>query len=145
MILSEKGWMNTQSESSSGQTVACWKTKWSRVGQEDPLGKGMAYPLQYSRLEKSMDNNVSWVCYYYKYKQIEKFVKICSYFMCNQPRELQSMGLKELDTTERLIVFHHQRGVLTGRRRRQSQPTPVLLPGKSHGRRSLEGCSPLGH
>ena len=21
-------------------------------------------------------------------------------------------------------------------------PTPVLLPGKSHGRRSLEGCSP---
>ena len=24
-------------------------------------------------------------------------------------------------------------------------PTPVLLPGKSHGQRSLEGCSPLGH
>ena len=24
-------------------------------------------------------------------------------------------------------------------------PTPVLLPGKSHGRRSLEGCSPWGH
>ena len=23
-------------------------------------------------------------------------------------------------------------------------PTPVLLPGKSHGRRSLAGCSPLG-
>ena len=28
--------------------------------------------------------------------------------------------------------------------RRQWQPTPVLLPGKSHGRRSLVGCSPLG-
>ena len=25
------------------------------------------------------------------------------------------------------------------------QPTPVLLPGKSHGRSSLEGCSPWGH
>ena len=25
------------------------------------------------------------------------------------------------------------------------QPTPVLLPGKSHGWRSLEGCSPWGH
>ena len=25
------------------------------------------------------------------------------------------------------------------------QPTPVLLPGKSHGRRSLVGCSPWGH
>ena len=28
--------------------------------------------------------------------------------------------------------------------RRQWHPTPVLLPGKSHGRRSLEGCSPRG-
>ena len=24
------------------------------------------------------------------------------------------------------------------------QPTPVLLPGKSHGQRSLAGCSPGG-
>ena len=29
--------------------------------------------------------------------------------------------------------------------RRQLQPTPVLLPGKSHGWRSLVGCSPWGH
>ena len=29
--------------------------------------------------------------------------------------------------------------------RRQWQPTPVLLPGKFHGRRSLVGCSPWGH
>ena len=28
--------------------------------------------------------------------------------------------------------------------RRQWHPTPVLLPGKSHGRRSLVGCRPLG-
>ena len=28
--------------------------------------------------------------------------------------------------------------------RRQWQPTPVLLPGKSHGQRSLVGCSPRG-
>ena len=27
----------------------------------------------------------------------------------------------------------------------QWHPTPVLLPGKSHGRRSLEGCSPRGY
>ena len=33
--------------------------------------------------------------------------------------------------------------VSTGRR--QWHPTPVLLPGKSHGRRSLVGCSPWGH
>ena len=30
-------------------------------------------------------------------------------------------------------------------RRRQWQPIPVLLPGKSHGRRSLVGCSLCGH
>ena len=29
--------------------------------------------------------------------------------------------------------------------RRQWHPTPVLLPGKSHGRRSLAGYSPWGH
>ena len=28
--------------------------------------------------------------------------------------------------------------------RRQWQPTPVLLPGQSHGRRNLVGCSPWG-
>ena len=28
--------------------------------------------------------------------------------------------------------------------RRQRQPTPVLLPGKSHGWRGLVGCSPWG-
>ena len=30
-------------------------------------------------------------------------------------------------------------------RRKQWHPTPVLLPGKSHGRRSLVGYSPWGH
>ena len=29
--------------------------------------------------------------------------------------------------------------------RRRWQPTSVLLPGKSHGRRSLVGCRPWGH
>ena len=29
-------------------------------------------------------------------------------------------------------------------RRRQWHPTPVLLPGKSHGQRTLVGCSPWG-
>ena len=33
---------------------------------------------------------------------------------------------------------------LASRWRRQWHPTPVLLPGKSHGRRSLVGCSPWG-
>ena len=35
-------------------------------------------------------------------------------------------------------------GLRCWKRRRQWHPTPVLLLGKSHGRRSLEGCSPWG-
>ena len=33
---------------------------------------------------------------------------------------------------------------MIGGQRRQWHPTPVLLPGKSHGQRSLVGCSPWG-
>ena len=40
---------------------------------------------------------------------------------------------QQLDTTIHLL------------QRRQWHPTPGLLPGKSHGRRSLVGCSPWGH
>ena len=39
-----------------------------------------------------------------------------------------------------LLLYTH---TLTVRRRRW-HPTPVLLPGKSHGQRSLVGCSPWG-
>ena len=43
--------------------------------------------------------------------------------------------------TCRESVFHP---CLCSRGRRQWQPTPVSLPGKSHGQRSLVGCSPWG-
>ena len=39
-------------------------------------------------------------------------------------------------------MFNLQSSSLT--QRRQWHPTPILLPGKSHGRRSLVGCSPWG-
>ena len=39
-----------------------------------------------------------------------------------------------------LVLGHHS--ILV--QRRQWHPTPVLLPGKSHGQRSLVGCSPWG-
>jgi len=35
-------------------------------------------------------------------------------------------------------------GIRGGSQRRQWHPTPVLLPGKSHGWRRLVGCSPWG-
>ena len=42
-------------------------------------------------------------------------------------------------------IFLKSHPLTSSPRRRQWHPTPVLLPGKSHGRRSLEGCSPWGH
>ena len=40
--------------------------------------------------------------------------------------------------------FNRVNGTSWAYTRGQWQPTPVLLPGKSHGRRSLVGCSPWG-
>ena len=48
--------------------------------------------------------------------------------------DLPDPGIKPVTLTSLALVG----------RRRQWHPTPVLLPGKSHGRRSLVGCSPWG-
>ena len=58
-----------------------------------------------------------------------------------EPGRLQSMGSLRVKhnwaTSLSLFTFMHWR--------RKWQPTPVLFPGKSHGQRSLVGCSPWGH
>ena len=51
--------------------------------------------------------------------------------------------LKERNDTKRRAILILGACRIWGRRR-QWHPTPVLLPGKSHGQRSLEGCSPWG-
>ena len=50
-----------------------------------------------------------------------------------------------LSTLHHASDWHHphSRGLFLGATHHW-HPTPVLLPGKSHGRRSLVGCSPLG-
>ena len=57
-----------------------------------------------------------------------------------EPGGLQSMGSLRVGhdwaTSLSLFTFMHWR--------RKWQPTPVLLPGKLHGWRSLVGCSPWG-
>ena len=52
----------------------------------------------------------------------------------------------ELKSTVNTGLFNSQakRVLRQNSRRRQWHPTPVLLPGKSHGRRSLVGCGPWG-
>ena len=58
-----------------------------------------------------------------------------------EPGRLQPMGSLRVwhDWMTSLSLFTFLRW------RRKWHPTPVLLPGKSHGPRSLVGCSPWGH
>ena len=48
--------------------------------------------------------------------------------------------LLEIDFPRQLRIWYLAAHI----RKRQWHPTPVLLPGKSHGQRSLVGCSPWG-
>ena len=43
-----------------------------------------------------------------------------------------------------VLFYYYLYSIIISTRRRQWHPTPVLLPGKSHGWRSLVGCSPWG-
>ena len=58
-------------------------------------------------------------------------------------------GHRELDLTGRLNTSRNtQRNIIKPQEmiwRREWQPTPVSLPGESHGQRSLVGYSPWGH
>ena len=56
------------------------------------------------------------------------------------PRNFQSMVCRP--NPESCLFLYSPRA---NNQRRQWHPTPGLLPGKSHGRRSLVGCSPWGH
>ena len=68
------------------------------------------------------------------------------------PAIRQKKEIKEIQTgkekielslfSDNIILYIGNPKVAT--RRRQWHPTPVLLPGKSHGQRSLVGCSPWG-
>ena len=59
---------------------------------------------------------------------------------------LSSHSLKDISSSHGAwYSCRKNNGVLTIQRRRQQRPTPVLLPGKSHGWRCLIGCSPWGH
>ena len=60
------------------------------------------------------------------------------------------LNLPAVQGTPKSLLQHHSSNASILQhsaffRRRQWHPTPVLLPRKSHGWRSLVGCSPWGH
>ena len=67
---------------------------------------------------------------------------------CKQTSKLLKSNLQIQCNPYQIIngIFHRIRTkISTLCRRRWWHPTPVLLSGKSHGRRSLVGCSSWGH
>ena len=58
---------------------------------------------------------------------------------CKQGWELMLNTTNEVNQYNLVL-----RGSRSYHQRRQWPPTPVLLPGKSHGQRSLVGCNPWG-
>ena len=65
-----------------------------------------------------------------------------------QENWVRSLGwedpLEKGKATQSSILAWRIPWTVSSMRRTQWHPTPVLLPGKSHGRRSLVGCSPWG-
>ena len=70
-----------------------------------------------------------------------------SNLICNLNMSIKSLQFAHIclewkyQKTSIFVSVHH----LMHPRKRQWQPTPVLLPGKCHGQRSLVGCSPWDH
>ena len=57
---------------------------------------------------------------------------------------MDGLDLLAVQGTLKSLLQHHSSKPSVLQWRRQWHPTPVLFPGKSHGRRSLVGCSPWG-
>ena len=106
-------------------------------------GEGKGHPLQYSGLENSIPCIVHglakiWMRLY--------FLGLLQYSCLENPKDggawwARVHGVTESQTRLSDFTSLHFRYFI---RRRQWHPTPVLLPGKSHGWRSLVGCSPWG-
>ena len=119
-------------------------------GSGRSTGKGIGYPLQYSwvSLVAQLIKNLpamqeTWVQSLGREDPLEKEKATHSSILAWR---IPWTSGKELDTTEQLSLFTFTflKALTHTCRRRQWHPTPVLLPGKSHGRMSLVGCSPWG-
>ena len=98
------------------------------------IGEGNGNPLQCSCLENPSDRGAWWAGVY-GIAQSRTRLKRLSSSSSNTTWEAR-LCIHWLYCLVSLICLYLWR--------RQWQPTPVFLPGKSHGRRSLVGCSPRG-
>ena len=92
-----------------------------------------------SLVSTSYKQHLHWVSQYTMAPHSSTFAWKISW--AEEPGRLQSLGSLRVGhdwaTSLSLFSFMHWRSL-------KWQPTPVFLPGESHGRRSLVGCSPWG-
>ena len=124
-------------------------------------GEGNGTPLQHSCLENPMDGGAWWAAVHgvakswtqlsdftftFHFHALEKEMATHSSFLAWRiPGTVEPDGLPSMGSHR---VGHNWSNLAAAAAftwRRPRQPTPVLLPGKSHGWRSLVGCSPWGH
>ena len=124
----------------------CTNTNWktfkkisssSRTGNTTlkmmPKGKNKVHPTLDNTLSQ---HSIFPVAFQSLFSQ-SSFWKYCFYFLCldlgiQNPYFAPWQEVSYYSSTEFVFAY-------TDAQRRQWQPTPVLLPGKSHGRRSLVG------
>ena len=91
------------------------------------IGEGNGNTLQCSCLENPRDGRAWWAAIY---------------GVTQSPTRLKQLSSSNYILT--VGIVWPQLFLQGPPQERQWHPTPVLLPGKSHGRRSLVGCSPWG-
>ena len=142
-----------------------WETWVRSLGQEDSPGEGYGNPLQYSCLENPMDGGAWWATVQGVAKSRTWLSNWTTKTIPLMQPSLASSSLLSLNFLTRwllswytvyLSVYGHllpwecmvpckfNPWVRKIPWRRKWQPTPVFLPGDSHGWRSLVGYSPGG-
>ena len=92
------------------------------------IGEGNGNPLQCSCLENPRDGRAWWAAIYGVTQSQTRLKRLSSSSSRSSSEPLPHLCFCELMAAVEKAVA----------------PTPVLSPGKSHGRRSLVGCSPWG-
>ena len=84
-----------------------------------------------------------YICTMEYYSAIKRstFESVLMRWMNLEPIIQSEVSQKEKD---KHCILTHISGIQRNGQRRQWHPTPLLLPGKSRGQRSLVGCSPWG-
>ena len=117
------------------------------------IGEGNGNPLQCSCLENSRDEGAWWAAIYgvaqswTRMKLLSSSSSRNAIDFCILILHPDSLYLFIISNSLLMasLGFSMYNIMLSTNQRRQWHPTPVLLPRKSHGWKSLVGCSPWGH